>query len=261
MAIRITIGPLKQFHVPIGGDEETEEQGSEPPPVLRAELQIPPTIVDRYEAHQQQNDRRENLRTIVESLTLLAILGTLIVTGISTCAAVHSAEIAGAALEATKESSRLDQRAWVGAVVSNAPEIVAGAEVSFQAVIGNTGKTPALYMWGGISARTLNKGQEFFPTYKTDSAVRQINSVSTLFPEMRSVYETPPTKLTQAQVKALQDEDTVLYVYGRIGYQDIFLRPHCTTFCVTFAKDLKVPKGCLTYNDVTNTECNKDENG
>src|SRR5262245_2019771 len=103
MAIVITIGPRKQFHVPIGGAEEAEEQGSEPTPVLRAELQIPPVIVNRYEAHQQQQDRRERLKTAIDSLTLLAILGTLVVTGISTCAAVRSAETANAALKATEE--------------------------------------------------------------------------------------------------------------------------------------------------------------
>jgi hypothetical protein len=58
---------------PISENHTPSQKDTESPQILRAELQIPPSLIDAYKAQQHTNNRRERSKFWVEILTLIAI--------------------------------------------------------------------------------------------------------------------------------------------------------------------------------------------
>lgn len=162
------------------------------------------------------------------------------------------------ALDYTIQASRLDQRAWVGAIVSR-EEVVGGTLVKFKftAVVKNTGKTPAIGLKGRLANPLLvPKGKEIFPFYKDRvwaQSSKVGDSINVLFPGMQTTYETDPVPFPQN----VSTGDYVMHIVGTLEYDDIFVPPtrHCTVFCYTLTADLKTLVACLTSNYVTDTKC------
>jgi len=163
---------------------------------------------------------------------------------------------AKAALGATIEFSRLDKRAWVGLNKFASPSlddggtkkyIKEGSRPVFRVFITNFGKTPARNMQNLIDGRALLKGAPFEPDYRLEGTV----SNSVLSPGAEGIMDTnpPPHPLTAKQVEAFTTGEQVLYVYGKITYDDIFDVKHETTFCGYLASDLASFITCSTYNN------------
>ncbi len=60
---------------------------------------------------------------------------------------------------------------------------------------------------------------------------------------------TTTSEITQEQIDDLRKDSHVLYVFGRITYENVFRHSHLTTFCVWFEPDLSTPEHCHSYND------------
>lgn len=152
-----------------------------------------------------------------------------------------------AALQASIDASRNDQRAWVGVEGFDGK-----AEIDKRLIITvalkNTGKTPAINLTVSENATPVDAGKE--PPL-IDIPVE--HSQGMLFPNQ--LY-TVPLNVTSRRTQGLDAHDyqlitsgaVVIYAYGTITYSDVFGRKHWTKFCSYLA-----PGGgfnvCKTHNE------------
>jgi hypothetical protein len=154
-----------------------------------------------------------------------------------------------ASLDATIAQFRDEQRAWVGAVEFGRPNnLEIGKKATFNFVVSNSGKTPALHVTQRIAAWPFAKGQEFHPVW---TPITTQSAVIVLQPGMRITISTneqfaPNTETTIARLKTGEE---VMYVYGEITYKDVAGRTHYSHFCAYIAPDLITGSVCTTYND------------
>jgi hypothetical protein len=66
---------LQQLTRTVEEQNTAERKRNQPPPVLRAELEVPQAIRDQKAAQDTRNNRRENWRLAVEIITVLIVLG------------------------------------------------------------------------------------------------------------------------------------------------------------------------------------------
>jgi hypothetical protein len=253
------VGPFKNFIVPIDTEDDPEKKHKESAPVLRAEFQIPPSVVACYEASQQKNDRREKLKIGMEFLGVALVIITLWATWIAADAAKNSADTAVATLKFTEASAHLDQRAWVGVADFVTPELKAGEKADFGVIITNSGKTPALKVQVQMIGRMLGKDLVFSPSYPLKPPG---SSVTILDPGMRAcVNDLHLTyRFSQGEVDNMRNGIVVMYLFGKISYEDIFRRPHCRTFCRYLSPDFGAANVCDTYNNEADEACDQENN-
>jgi hypothetical protein len=154
-----------------------------------------------------------------------------------------------AALDATIAQFRDEQRAWVGAVEFVRPSnLEVGKKATFNFVISNSGKTPALHVTQKIAAWPFLKGQEFHPVW---TPITTESAVIVLQPGMRITISTNEQSApnTETSIARLKSGEEVMYVYGQITYRDVAGRTHYSHFCAVIAPDLITGNVCTTYND------------
>jgi hypothetical protein len=152
-------------------------------------------------------------------------------------------------LQATQKALMVDQRAWVGPktfVILNLP-LEANKPIEVETDYWNFGKTPALHVSGFaqpdlvVSTAKLNFSKWGEPL-ESDRSV--------LFPGasnhiLRKFYAIPEPVFSD-----LLKEKSFLYIYGNIGYDDVFGFHHWTHFCLRYS----IPDAgfvyCETFNDV-----------
>ena len=161
-------------------------------------------------------------------------------------------------IKATQEQSRLDQRAWIGGVEATPPPFTDGTSRVYikegeripiiGIVIINSGKTPARKIKTVQQMRAF-ANNIFKPVYVSDSPIKK--SISVLHPGGRDTLPITPFDIiiTKEMINEIRSGKIVLYIYGKITYEDIFGRGHRTTFCHFIDKDMKAIANCDTYND------------
>ena len=157
----------------------------------------------------------------------------------------------------TMNNGRLDQRAWVGPSKFHVPKMVPDTDISFCVEITNSGKTPATRFKGVITGKLQSRGPVLTPDYAWDAITTPIDATSTLYPGVPLCLKTHPMKLSQSVVEFLQRGDGAYYVYGMVDYDDVFGASHCTMFCAVLKSDLIGFDACPTYNDITDTKCER----
>ncbi len=158
-----------------------------------------------------------------------------------------NADAAKKAIEVTQENIRLGQRAWVGAIEVRNIAVRAGAKTQFTVVITNTGRTPALKLVTQFATGAFPSDQVFVPKYqtlKTKPGVSVLQPGARLFLNVGSIEE-----LTDTHIDSLKKSAQILYVFGRLTYEDIFKQPHYTIFCMRIAPNLAYAYSCDTHND------------
>jgi hypothetical protein len=168
--------------------------------------------------------------------------------------AIFAEKQAEQSLKASIEVSRNDQRAWVGQTDILPPVFTDGGKAvyfkdgertRFTVFIVNSGKSPAKNVAQSTSYRTLGSKIKFSPRYPGESDNRGV-----IQPGLRLALNPPETnRATRQMIETYASGENVLYLYGRITYDDIFDRPHQTTFCVYLLRDLANFTDCTTYND------------
>jgi len=176
-------------------------------------------------------------------------------------AAKSQAATSQKALDASIESSRLDQRAWIGVTEAVPPAtmdefhkptfIKEGFPVFLGVVITNSGKSPARKAVSLINTILLPKTTEFSPYYGTPEFAKNVKpGIDVIFPGMRMTQTpTPRAPLNAAEVQIIKSGESIFYMYGKIGYEDVFGKPHWTTFCMFLARTGDRFYSCHTYND------------
>lgn len=138
---------------------------------------------------------------------------------------------AQAALKATLDNSRLDQRAWVGVKELHLTEaLTANKHIEFVVEVQNMGKTPGL----NVTTRTQ---------FSMDPPI-DLKSIDLLGVDLGNRVVPPGTEsypsivvfpgdrvLTEEEVAVLKKRKTPLYLFGLITYEDIFGEFHRTRFC------------------------------
>ena len=154
-----------------------------------------------------------------------------------------------AALDASIETSRLDQRAWVGVVAARNPIVKPGFPVGLEVKYVNTGKTPAFKFNADIAIRYQPTNEKFIPEF-----TKPITNPSTLIilPQMDVWSDASKAKvmLTQEQIDSVIAGTAMLYVLGRFTYRTLNTNAG-GVFCMYFQRNLSAPPSwCDTYNDV-----------
>jgi hypothetical protein len=153
-----------------------------------------------------------------------------------------------AALDTSIAASRLEQRAWVAPLGISNISFKVGEPIAFSIVFQNSGKSPALHETHEIAARSFPKGGKVDFTYTPPLGIR---SSTTIQPGMNITNSSPPDTLrpTQGQIDAIKSGDAVLYLYGKISYDDVFSIQHHTTFCFVVNPDLTSAEWYTEYNE------------
>jgi hypothetical protein len=151
-------------------------------------------------------------------------------------------------LDASIEASRIDQRAWVGPTGEVILDIKPWKQPQITTVVSNTGKTPALHVRALIVGKIGLKGTAMMFDYaklpsgqnRSDTTLQPGTHI-TLYPENTPVFS--PT-----QIETIKRGDIVVYVHGKITYQDVFGKEHHTTFCSIVDRNLTDAEDCPQYN-------------
>jgi hypothetical protein len=141
----------------------------------------------------------------------------------------------------------LDQRAWLGIDRLDRFDFKPSQDFSIPFVMTNTGKTPALHVKTRASLKSLEKGQTFTATYPEPQPYKSSNGV--LQPQGHFILYTLPKELSTKQYDDIQNGSGVLYSFVEIMYDDIYGKPHETTFCVMYYQGLTGPVTCDEYNE------------
>lgn len=145
--------------------------------------------------------------------------------------AKRSADIAGMSLTASKKLSEEDRRAWVSveSVREIKPQI--GKPLLFSVSFKNTGKTPGKRFSVIVSREITDKDRE--PTLEDRDIPRR--SYGIIPPNggyVANLYVID--NVTKEINDLLNSGKIIVYFYGKVTYDDIFNKPHWTTFCSRF---------------------------
>lgn len=243
-------------------NNDADSQRQSTPPILRAELQIPPTPIACSEAPDAKKDRREHIKIGLEVLTLLGVFGYASIaylqwremigaTGAAQQAVVEARRNrlqAEKSLRATIEQFRLDQRAWLDIGDILKPNVILGSTPTWVIPIVNTGKTPAFHVWHVVTGRSYPKGEKFKAVYTKFDKDRTFVAILP-GPPTHSTYTKTAHPITTTDIEHLGSGKDIFYIYGQMTYDDVFKQPHHTHFCFYLTINLKDLAACDTYND------------
>lgn len=227
---------------------EKHEPESEPPPVINEG-----TTSDEEKEHKQcQNDYRSLIQKGREFLHCYFPTPQGFFNGIvamftaATCLVTYWQYTA----------QLVDQRAWVGVVAPVVPELRVGERAIFSVRIMNSGKTPARKVLSHVGVRFMSKDKPLDILYQEPPPTQ---SHTILSPNMQMDISNPnpdPKKIfTEDRVNNVKNGNEVVYLYGKISYEDIFGYSHCRTFCVYLSPDFKLNYACKVYNEETDARC------
>ena len=278
----MTDTPYKEPTDPENTTHNSQQGQQNASPILRAELQIPESAINTYKSEQKQKTRLERWKLFVEVLTLLAVISYA---GIAyyqwgamreaAQAAIDAVEIAKntvkinkeameanlnqskSALQATIDIARQDQRAWIGTIAilpefkdatNNPIYIKEGFPAKFEVVLTNSGKSPALKVRSQVRFITRPSEIKFSPDYGKSL---HPESVSVIQPQEKSNLPAPPAPKPFAalDIDAYKSRKWILYLFGKITYEDIFRIPHRTNFCFYLDSTLDGFISYKEYND------------
>lgn len=178
-----------------------------------------------------------------------------IVAALSMVISVISAITAWVALDASKEASRDDRRAWIGIKgATGTRETNAGGNVFLWSgsdnrlgvLVTNYGRTPALDVHGCVRTTTVGKSESFVPPPCFHDPNGSIGTIDT---ETKVLLRTKHFIMGNQQLDQLKSSEEIMYLHGWIKYKDIFQRPHGVTFCYVLSPDLSGFHPYNKYND------------
>jgi hypothetical protein len=165
---------------------------------------------------------------------------------IAAAAALSQAANSEKALNTTIDNFHSEQRAWIGMLGVKNLKISAGQEAKFEVLFENTGKSPALNVEVDVTGKSIPSNAEMTFTYPTPSGIRSNMVVQ---PGMREMIPSAGGTIpTGEQIEAIKTGQAILYLYGKVSYNDVFNIPHHTTFCVIIQPDLSTGIDCEEYN-------------
>jgi hypothetical protein len=239
-------------------------QGIEPPSPARPNVESRneriPSEPCTTESAQKQDENIELTRELIRiergqlrTNALLAII-TLVAVLVAIFSAVKSINL-------TRETSHLDQRAWVAPdVISGKPE--EGKPYEITVLVKNTGKTFAreFYMQAGFKrqgvADTPPDFDAMLAKMREEFAGQLTGATSLIAPDGTStstIKVSDGNNLTKENMLELTAPTTMMFVFGKITYKDIFNCEHWTRFSVRCFADGRV----INYGQYTKDDANE----
>ncbi|MEW6600932.1 MAG: hypothetical protein AB1499_08170 [Nitrospirota bacterium] len=173
-----------------------------------------------------------------------------------------SAKQAKDALDATIDNFRLEQRAWVGVEGVLPPEykdgnkkiyVKSGQPMKTGVTIKNTGKTPALKIQSIVSMFYWMSNHKFVPTFDKQVKGAERPSTTVLQPGGTYILIAPPIPeegvINEADIANITNSRQILYIAGKITYEDVFNRQHSTFFCMYLTPTLTNFSHCNGHNE------------
>jgi hypothetical protein len=234
---------LEKIHQRIKSAADTYQADKEKQPAkIRAELHIPQADMQRNEATQARQERRDR-RRLLEAAGLVAVI-------------VYAALTYGQWSQ-MKKSSKVSERAW-GEITSNGLENIKLSDimtVAFPEQITNAGNTPAK----GIRIESVVEivDRDKPPSFTYSGISHTVTTTSILFPKdkydfvaiMRRPNNTDAV-LTEMERQRLNEGLAYIAVYGAVTYHDGF-GPHWTHYCwrTSYGGTAFSANQCIQYND------------
>jgi hypothetical protein len=167
----------------------------------------------------------------------------------------NSVKEAEKSLKAVIDQSQLDQRAWVGPFQGVSPGPPIGGHLNLMGMtVSNFGKTPALDFTSQIYQGTVEVENDVFPQNEkfkfpyTPLEPYKTRSKFVIQPGMPLTMKIPP-KLTENEIRQIQNRTLLLYLYGWIEYRDAIVgKVHHTHFCIFYDFDFLNVHGCPVHN-------------
>ena len=163
----------------------------------------------------------------------------------------QQAQSAQDSADAVKTQMRVDQRAWISlggtsrSGIKSDNTFAVGQPFTVTISIRNLGKTPATNTQTGIIIEPRMKGDK--PRFEREAKVAV--PTGTILPNVE-IYNSPtltmcsrvntntgetlakfPCALTQDEYDAVMSGSQIIYVHGRVTYDDVFNHSHWFTFC------------------------------
>jgi hypothetical protein len=168
----------------------------------------------------------------------------------STDAAIKAANLAEESVKQSRETSRLDQRAWVGVIsVSGNPTLNQPFIVTIQAK--NTGKTFAKKLRSNVYYQEFSSGREPDFSSADNQPPPGVQSVTLVAPNGEYAIKTDifDVPITQRQLDDWKSGQKVFFASGIITYEDVFGVAHWTTFCYYLKRSLDAYSNYAKHND------------
>lgn len=132
-------------------------------------------------------------------------------------------------------ATRIAERAWVVCQAPDPLPTYTGGNVAIRWVVENKGRTPAWVTSLGSAARIIKAGDELPATPPYTMAVPFTREGTVLPPKARASRGVDIPAANMAAVEhGYQGQDYFLYVFGIVGYRDIFGSTHETRYCFRF---------------------------
>jgi hypothetical protein len=215
---------------------DTQQKCDTPPPILRAELEIPQAIIDRYAADQYEHGVREKEKSRIDRKRFWIEFVTLLIALFGLSALLMTLYVAWEANRIAWSALLSSERPWVGvaSVKLNPPQV--GQDIIVTADVRNFGKTPSLETI--IRVRV----SEPFPPEQRRRVVEQtiatfdesrLASEGVLFPNQasRGIRNSTMVPMAQQWIDDFYAGKMQILVIVRIHYDDQFHRPHHTQYC------------------------------
>lgn len=149
-------------------------------------------------------------------------------------------------LQATQNSFRDDQRAWL-APVSGTTTLDEAHALRVDVIYTNLGKTPALEVTTILGWKSIPAGQPIQIAY--GPLIKRVNS-GTMYPNGKAgMFAKTDAVPSKHELDAIQSGRTVFYFFGSIDYKDVFGRKHWSHLCNVVYPDHSGVRPCDTYND------------
>ena len=246
--------PVQEHTKSISSNEHSQERQSKSDILVRSELNIPPSIIDRYDADQKEKYRLERWKFRVEILTLIGIFCAAAVALYQWRAMVESNYI-------NREALISVQRAFVSFKTIKAVGIKDNNERitdwRFSIIWENTGATPTRFlrqhvnMYGPV--KLLPSNFSFSDRGPSENRIALIAAKAT------TSVNFPPVPLVS--LSKIKKGEYHLYFWGWASYRDIFedSKAHLTKFCYELTEVsediLKGKKGKFNFSICSTHNC------
>lgn len=142
-------------------------------------------------------------------------------------------------LDAMKETTELDERAWIYPQLMNDALVLDGTNLTFYVLIKNAGKTPAL-LTGGI----VRAAVDFRNIARFDQETGGAEDVLLPDESLKMPLSLPPGIV-------IYNGFNPVYVYGTVWYQDIFHNRHWTQYCYLLSQNGRITSQVLNTHGLT----------
>lgn len=189
------------------------QQSNESPPVLRAELQIPQSVIHQYESEQHKQNRREWWKIRIEVATLAAIIVYAIISGIQ-ANQMHKAT------DAARKSTDLLRQQLVGSQAANVALRLS--------IYPNTALSVVFDRRGTVAAKevrfTFRAVRKSIPSLEDiETAIDRTAYEPILSPEQiyaPKEYSLP--RFTPSVLQAIRRTEQTIMVIGKFSYDNGF---------------------------------------